>query len=102
VGNNERLLISQHDPNRLKRVGLHHFFDRIGDHLLEFSRGLCKMQRSNLLVLPLRWHRRKNRIARAPEFAHNPPMLARVLSVAVNAIEAFPVEGEVNCGWGIL
>jgi hypothetical protein len=28
------------------------------------------------------------------------PMLARVLSAAVNGIEAFPVEVEVNCGWG--
>ena len=26
-------------------------------------------------------------------------MLARVLSAAVNGIEAFPVEVEVNCGW---
>ena len=56
---------------------------------------------------------RKNRIALAPAFAHYPPMLARVLSAAlsrhnlpwettaeVNGIEAFPVEVEVNCGWG--
>jgi magnesium chelatase family protein len=27
-------------------------------------------------------------------------MLARVLSAAVNGVEAFPVEVEVNCGWG--
>jgi magnesium chelatase family protein len=27
-------------------------------------------------------------------------MLARVLSAAVNGIEAFPVDVEVNCGWG--
>jgi magnesium chelatase family protein len=27
-------------------------------------------------------------------------MLARVLSAAVNGIEAFPVEVQVNCGWG--
>jgi hypothetical protein len=27
-------------------------------------------------------------------------MLARVLSAAVNGIEAFPVEMEVNSGWG--
>jgi magnesium chelatase family protein len=26
-------------------------------------------------------------------------MLARVLSVAVNGLEALPVEVEVNCGW---
>jgi hypothetical protein len=27
-------------------------------------------------------------------------MLARVFSAAVNGIEAFPVEVEVNAGWG--
>ena len=27
-------------------------------------------------------------------------MLARILSAAVNGIEAFPFEVEVNCGWG--
>jgi hypothetical protein len=27
-------------------------------------------------------------------------MLARVLSTTVNGVEAFPVEVEVNCGWG--
>jgi hypothetical protein len=27
-------------------------------------------------------------------------MVARVLSAAVNGIEAFPVEVEVNSGWG--
>jgi magnesium chelatase family protein len=27
-------------------------------------------------------------------------MLARVSSAAVNGIEAFPVEVEINCGWG--
>jgi len=27
-------------------------------------------------------------------------MLARVLSAAVNGIEAFPVEAKVNSGWG--
>jgi hypothetical protein len=56
---------------------------------------------------------RKSRIALAPAFAHNLPMLARVLSAAlsrhslawettaeVNGIEIFPVEVEVNCGWG--
>ena len=42
----------------------------------------------------------KNGIALAPAFAHNAPMLARVLSAAVNGIEAFPVEVEVHCGWG--
>ena len=42
----------------------------------------------------------KIRIALAPDLAQHPPMLARVLSAAVNGIEAFPVEAEVNCGWG--
>jgi magnesium chelatase family protein len=27
-------------------------------------------------------------------------MLAKVCSAAVNGIEAYPVEVEVNCGWG--
>src|ERR1051326_6193971 len=31
---------------------------------------------------------------------HTPAMLARVCSAAVNGIEAFPVEVEVNAGWG--
>ena len=43
---------------------------------------------------------RKNRMALAPMFAQHPPMLARVLSAAVNGIEAFPVEIEVNSGRG--
>jgi len=42
----------------------------------------------------------KNRIALASAFAHNPPMLARLLSAAVNGIEAFSGEAEVICGWG--
>jgi hypothetical protein len=28
------------------------------------------------------------------------PMLAKVCSAAVNGIEAYPVEAEVNSGWG--
>jgi hypothetical protein len=44
--------------------------------------------------------RRKNRIALAPAFAQHPPMLARVLSAAVNGIEAFPVEVGINSSWG--
>ena len=43
---------------------------------------------------------RKNRIALAPAFDQHPPMLARVLSAAVNGIGAFPAGVEVNCGWG--
>jgi hypothetical protein len=39
----------------------------------------------------------KNCMALAPAFS---PLLARVLSAAVNGIEAFPVKVEVNCGWG--
>jgi hypothetical protein len=39
---------------------------------------------------------RKNRIVLAPAFPQYPPMLTRVLSAAVNGIEAFPVEVEVK------
>lgn len=42
---------------------------------------------------------RKNRIALARAFAQHLLMLARVFSTAVNGIEAFPVEVEVNSGW---
>ena len=42
----------------------------------------------------------KKRIALVPSFAHNPPMLPSFLSRAVNGIEAFPVEVDVNSGWG--
>jgi magnesium chelatase family protein len=42
--------------------------------------------------------------SRMPEaelaFAQTPAMLARVFSAAVNGIEAFPVEVEINSGWG--
>ena len=41
----------------------------------------------------------KNRIALASDFTHNPFMLARVFTAAVNGIKTFPVEVEVNCGW---
>src|ERR1035438_6617227 len=44
--------------------------------------------------------RPKNRIALAPALAQHPAMLARVLSAALNGIEAYPVDVEVNCGWG--
>jgi hypothetical protein len=37
---------------------------------------------------------------RAISCMHLAVMLARVLSAAVNGIEAFPVEAEVNSGWG--
>ena len=43
---------------------------------------------------------RKIRIAFAPVFPHHPSKLARVSSAAVNGIEAFPVEVEVNSGGG--
>jgi hypothetical protein len=42
----------------------------------------------------------KNRIALGPAFVQYPFMLARVLSVAVNGIEAFPFEVGVNSGPG--
>ena len=43
---------------------------------------------------------RKNRVALVPAFPQHPSMLARVLSAAVNGIEAYPVEVEVNSGRG--
>jgi len=107
VGNNELLLVAQHDPNRLKWVGLHQFFDLIGDHSLKLSPRLSKRQPSKLpSKLPscrfcaCGGKSAKNRIALGPRFAQYPPMLARVLSAAVNGLEAYPVEVEVNSGWG--
>jgi magnesium chelatase family protein len=44
--------------------------------------------------------RGKNRIALAPAFAQHPAMLAKVCSATVNGIEAYPIEVEVNEGWG--
>jgi hypothetical protein len=52
-----------------------------------------------LAVNFLRFNSSKNRIALAPAFVQYSPMLARVLSTAVNGIEVFPVEVEVNSGW---
>jgi hypothetical protein len=42
----------------------------------------------------------KNRVALRFRFAHNIRMLARVWAAAVNGIEAYPVEVEVDAGWG--
>src|SRR2546428_9247147 len=42
----------------------------------------------------------KNRIALSFCLEHNWRMLAKVCSTAVNGIEAYPVEVEVNAGWG--
>src|SRR5690348_3680706 len=39
-------------------------------------------------------------IALPPQLAKNRRVLSRVFSAAVNGIEAFPVEVEVNAGWG--
>jgi magnesium chelatase family protein len=44
--------------------------------------------------------RPENRIAFDAELPENTGMLARVCSAAVNGIEAYPVEVEVNAGWG--
>jgi magnesium chelatase family protein len=35
-----------------------------------------------------------------PKLPHNLLMLAKVCSAAVNGIEAYPIEVEVNAGWG--
>jgi magnesium chelatase family protein len=42
----------------------------------------------------------KNRIEVLAELPHNSRMLAKVCSAAVNGIEAYPIEVEVNAGWG--
>src|ERR1041384_5163490 len=42
----------------------------------------------------------KIQIALALRLAHNSAMLSRVCSAAVNGIEAYPVEVEVNAGYG--
>jgi magnesium chelatase family protein len=43
---------------------------------------------------------RKNRIDVRADLDHNSLMLAKICSAALNGIEAFPVEVEVNAGWG--
>jgi hypothetical protein len=53
------------------------------------SSGLCRPQPTAA---------RKNRIAIVPALPQYQPMLARVLFAAVNGMEAFPVEVEVNSG----
>ena len=40
------------------------------------------------------------RFALCRAFAHKSPMLARVCSAAVNGIDAYAIEVEVNCGYG--
>jgi hypothetical protein len=42
----------------------------------------------------------EKRIALRLQLNHNFHMLARVCAAAVNGIEAYPVEVEVNAGWG--
>ena len=42
----------------------------------------------------------EKRFALCRAFAHKFPMLARVFSAAVNGIDAYLVEVEVNCGFG--
>src|SRR3954468_21442682 len=39
-------------------------------------------------------------IALMPQLAKNRRVLSKVCSAAVNGIEAYPVEVEVNAGWG--
>jgi magnesium chelatase family protein len=48
----------------------------------------------------VQFDRQKNLIELGREVQHNSRMLARVCSAAVNGIEAYPVEVEVNAGWG--
>ncbi|HEX4264262.1 MAG TPA: hypothetical protein VH597_07975 [Verrucomicrobiae bacterium] len=42
----------------------------------------------------------ENRIEVTAELPHNIRMLSKVCSAAVNGIEAYPMEVEVNAGWG--
>ena len=42
----------------------------------------------------------KNRIELTAQLPHNNRMLSKVCSAAVNGIEAYPIEVEVNAGWG--
>jgi hypothetical protein len=42
----------------------------------------------------------ENRIEVTVELPHNIRMLSKVCSAAVNGIEAYPIEVEVNAGWG--
>ena len=42
----------------------------------------------------------KTQLRFSPDWCKNPTMLAKVCSAAVNGIEAYPVEVEVNAGYG--
>jgi len=46
------------------------------------------------------WHEVRNGLQSVPRRSYTRPMLAKVCSAAVNGIEAYPVEVEVNAGWG--
>jgi magnesium chelatase family protein len=52
----------------------------------------------HLAVFPV--DREKNRIELPCKLPHNIRMLSKVCSAAVNGIEAYPIEVEVNAGWG--
>ena len=45
-------------------------------------------------------YKRTQKLAFASSVAHNRNMFAKVCSAAVNGIEAYPVEVEVNAGFG--
>ena len=57
-------------------------------------------QLSNKAVGDFRWAWPEINIAVALNLGHKISMLAKVCSAALNGIEAFPVEVEVNAGWG--
>jgi hypothetical protein len=61
--------------------------------------GVTLSMRCSLVSVRIGAEKRKNRLALAPFLPQHPPMLARVLSAAVNGIEAFPFEVEVHSGW---
>ena len=59
------------------------------------------LQLSAFICVHLRFLRLKKPDCSAPGTgSYNPSMLARVFSAAVNGIEAYSVEVEVNSGWG--
>ena len=57
-------------------------------------------QLSNKAAGDFRWAWPEINIAVGINLGHKNSMLAKVCSAALNGIEAFPVEVEVNAGWG--
>ncbi len=66
-------------------------------HKLEYSYSILPRKAKSHPPQSRLW---KNWIALSPTLFQNRPMLARACSAAVNGIEAFPVEVEVDSGYG--